>query len=75
MMPTLLSPSQVDTVESLTDRCDGCGAAAKLGVTLASGGELAFCGHHANRLAGTIASTAVRISLEEGFEWTGKLAA
>ena len=71
-MPTLLSPSQVDTVESLTDRCDGCGAAAKLGMALASGGELAFCGHHANRLAGTIVRTAARISVEEGFQWTGK---
>ena len=71
-MPTLLSPSQVDTVESLPDRCDGCGAAAKLGVTLVTGGELAFCGHHANRLAITIVRTAARISLEEGFDWNGK---
>lgn len=71
-MPTLLSPSQVDTVASLPDRCDGCGAAAKLEVKLTTGGELAFCGHHANRLAITIVRTAARISLEEGFEWTGK---
>lgn len=71
-MPTLLSPSQVDTVPSLPDTCDGCGAAAKLGVTLTTGGQLSFCGHHANRMAGNIAKIALRISVEEGFEWAGK---
>ena len=71
-MPTLLTPSQVDTVSSLPDRCDGCGAAAKLGVTLTAGGQLTFCGHHANRMAGNIARIALRISVEEGFEWAGK---
>jgi hypothetical protein len=70
-MPTLLSPSQIDTVAELTDRCDACGAAAKLVVTLTTGGQLAFCGHHANRMAETIAATAARINVEEGFEWTG----
>ena len=71
-MPTLLSESQVDTVASLPDRCDGCGAAARLGVELATGGELSFCGHHANRLAADIARIAVRISVEEGFVWAGR---
>jgi hypothetical protein len=70
-MPTLLSPSQIDTVAELTDRCDACNAAAKLVVTLTTGGQLAFCGHHANRMAGNIASTAARITLEDGFEWAG----
>lgn len=28
------------------DRCDRCGAAAKLRAVLKSGGELLFCGHH-----------------------------
>jgi hypothetical protein len=70
-MPTLLSPSQVDTVSSMPDRCDGCGAAAKLVVTLTAGGELAFCGHHANRMAGDLVRIAARITLEEGFEWAG----
>jgi hypothetical protein len=30
-----------------TDRCDRCGAAAKVRAVLPSGGELLFCGHHA----------------------------
>ena len=70
-MPTLLSPSQIDTVAELLERCDACSAAAKLVFTLTTGGELAFCGHHANRMADTIAQTAAQITLEEGFEWSG----
>jgi hypothetical protein len=30
------------------DRCDRCGAAAKVRAVLSSGGELLFCRHHAN---------------------------
>ena len=33
------------------ERCDGCGAAALVKVTLTSGGELHFCGHHARKHA------------------------
>lgn len=29
------------------DRCDRCGAAARVRAVLQSGGELLFCGHHA----------------------------
>jgi hypothetical protein len=29
------------------DRCDRCGAAAKVRARLRTGGELLFCGHHA----------------------------
>ncbi len=71
MTPTLLSPSQVDIVPTMPERCDGCGAAAKLGFQLASGGELAFCGHHANRHAGQILRRAGRIRIEQGFAWAG----
>jgi hypothetical protein len=28
------------------DRCDRCGVAARTRVTLPTGGELLFCGHH-----------------------------
>ena len=30
------------------DRCDRCGAAARLAVQMPSGSELLFCGHHFN---------------------------
>jgi hypothetical protein len=70
-MNTLLSP-EIVTVPSLTARCDRCGASARLELTLTSGGELAFCGHHGNRLAADITRIASRIVLEEGYEWVGR---
>jgi hypothetical protein len=70
-MMTLLSP-EITTAVSLTDYCDRCGAAAKLTVVLTAGGELAFCGHHGNRLAGDIARIAARITVEDGYEWVGQ---
>ncbi|MET0418978.1 MAG: hypothetical protein ABW022_23435 [Actinoplanes sp.] len=70
-MTTVLSP-EITTVASLTERCDRCSAAAKLEVTLASGGDLAFCGHHANRHREDITRVAQRVVLEDGFEWAGK---
>ncbi|GAA2759698.1 DUF7455 domain-containing protein [Actinopolymorpha singaporensis] len=36
----------VATPLSAADRCDRCGAQAYVRVSLASGGELLFCGHH-----------------------------
>ena len=70
-MTTLLSPEIVTTAE-LLERCDRCGAAAKLEAELVSGGGLAFCGHHANRYDADILRLAGRITLEEGFAWAGK---
>ncbi len=70
-MTTLLSTPEIVTVDELTERCDSCGAAAKLEVSLTSGGGLAFCGHHANRHAGEVTRVARRISLEQGFAWVG----
>jgi hypothetical protein len=33
------------------DRCDRCGAAAKVRAALPGSGELLFCGHHARKHA------------------------
>jgi hypothetical protein len=74
MMSTLLSP-EITTVGELTERCDRCGAAAKLEVVLGTGGELAFCGHHANKHAAEFTPLAAQIRLEDGFEWAGKVPA
>jgi hypothetical protein len=74
MMTTLLSTPEIVTVDELTERCDSCGAAARLEVSLTSGGGLAFCGHHANRHAGEVAKLARKVTLERGFEWVGKAA-
>ena len=70
-MTTLLSP-EIDTVGEMTERCDRCGAAAKLEVVLTSGGDLAFCGHHANRHHADITRVASKIRLEDGFDWAGR---
>ena len=45
-MTTALAPN----TSSLTaaDRCDRCGAQAYVRASLANGGELLFCVHHAN---------------------------
>jgi hypothetical protein len=43
MTATLFSPELTKA-----DRCDRCGAAARVRATLPSGGELLFCQHHAN---------------------------
>ncbi|WP_020495094.1 DUF7455 domain-containing protein [Sciscionella marina] len=43
-MPSTLTRPEL----TAADRCDRCGAAAKVRVLLPSGGELLFCGHHAN---------------------------
>jgi hypothetical protein len=70
-MTSLLSP-EIITADSVTERCDRCTAAAKLVVRLASGGELAFCGHHANRHHEDILRVAESVVLEADFEWAGK---
>ncbi len=44
-MVSTLSPSPL----MASDRCDRCGAQAYVRVTLTSGGELLFCGHHARK--------------------------
>jgi hypothetical protein len=71
-MTTTLSQPEITFVDALTERCDSCGAAAKLEVTLGSGGVLAFCGHHAKRHAGELAKVAIRITAEDGFDWSAK---
>ncbi|GAA4815669.1 DUF7455 domain-containing protein [Tomitella cavernea] len=38
----------ISTPLTAADRCDRCGAGAKVRVTLPSGGELLFCRHHGN---------------------------
>ena len=43
MQPDTLTRPQL----TLADRCDRCGAAAKVRAVLPKGGELLFCGHHA----------------------------
>ena len=42
------------------DRCDSCGASAKVIVTFITG-ELMFCGHHAKELSAGLISNSISI--------------
>jgi hypothetical protein len=44
--PTL-TPETAPAPPAASDRCDRCGAQAKVRVVLPGGGDLVFCGHHA----------------------------
>ena len=72
-MNMLLSTPEIAIAPTMTERCDSCGAAARMELTLSSGGTLAFCGHHGNKLAPGLVKVASKITLEEGFEWAGKV--
>ena len=71
MSQTLMSRPVTYVVPELLERCDRCGAAAKVSLVLADGGELAFCGHHGNRYAEQILTVADRVAVESGFDWRG----
>ena len=69
MTQALLPPPSLEVVPTLVERCDRCNAAGKLTMTMPEGGELVFCGHHANQHTEDILRTAKSVVLEEGFEW------
>jgi hypothetical protein len=48
MTAPAIAPRTCPTFNS-SDRCDRCGARAKVQVILPSGGELVFCIHHGRR--------------------------
>jgi hypothetical protein len=54
------------------ERCDRCSAAGRIRIVLAGGGELIFCGHHANKYASDLTKIAVQIGADPEFEWRGK---
>ncbi|MFN2497267.1 MAG: hypothetical protein ABR608_15410 [Pseudonocardiaceae bacterium] len=47
------------------DRCDRCGAAARVRAVLPSGGELMFCNHHAREHASKLKELAADIQAGE----------
>ncbi len=55
-----MSTSVLDTLTA-ADRCDRCGAQAYVRVTLPSGGELLFCGHHGRAHSAKLSQVALRI--------------
>jgi hypothetical protein len=71
MTRTLISKPAVRVADALDERCDRCGAAAKLVARFTAGGDLAFCGHHANRYAPRIVETAGVVVVQPHFAWRG----
>ena len=61
-----VSTTVIDDAPALNagDRCDRCGAQAYMRVTLASGGELLFCGHHGKEHADRLKQVALNIQDE-----------
>lgn len=70
MTPTLTPPSEA-SVPAAGERCDRCSAAAKLRVVVAGGGDLVFCGHHANRYADDLVKIAINATPVDDFDWRG----
>lgn len=60
--------TMVDTHAPLSalDRCDKCGAQAKIRATLANG-ELYFCGHHGREVKNSLVHQSVVVYDPEGF--------
>lgn len=50
------------------DRCDRCGAAARVRATLPSGAELLFCQHHANEHEARLIETAAVLEVGSSLE-------
>lgn len=65
-MTTTLTPPPLDTAAiPAGERCDRCSAAAKVRAVMADGGDLVFCGHHANKYANQLEKIAVSIIRDE----------
>ncbi len=71
MTPTLTPPSETVAHFAAEERCDRCNAAAKLRVRLSEGGELVFCGHHANKYAEHLVKIADSVAVAPEFSWRG----
>jgi hypothetical protein len=72
MTPTLTTPPPETVVAPAADeRCDRCSAAGKLRLVTAGGGELVFCGHHANKYAEDLVKIAVQVAADPDFDWRG----
>ena len=70
MTPTLTPPPET-VAPAADERCDRCSATGKLRVRLAEGGELVFCGHHANKYAEQLVRIAVEVAVAQDFSWRG----
>jgi hypothetical protein len=71
MTPTLTPPPATVAFPAADERCDRCTASGKLRVQIAGGGQLVFCGHHANKYAEQLVKIAVDVAVDPEFTWRG----
>ena len=71
MTPTLTPPPATVAYPAADERCDRCNASGKLRIVLAGGGELVFCGHHANKYAEDLVKITVQFAADPEFTWRG----
>jgi hypothetical protein len=69
--PTLAPLPETVAGPAANDLCDRCSANAKLRIVIAGGGELVFCGHHANKYAEDLVKIAVQVGSDPDFVWRG----
>lgn len=67
MTPTL-SPTPIHDPLTAFDRCDRCGAQARVRVLLASGADLVFCGHHAREYDAKLRDIGVQVVADDTAE-------
>jgi hypothetical protein len=60
-----VSATTEERILTLNDRCDSCGAAAKVVATLLNG-ELLFCGHHARKAGTNLVLKSLKVYDPEG---------
>jgi hypothetical protein len=71
MTPTLTPPPETVAAPTASEQCDRCSAGGKIRIIVAGGGELVFCGHHANKYAEDLAKIAVQVAADPDFVWRG----
>jgi hypothetical protein len=72
LTPTLTPPPTTVAAPAVDERCDRCTAPGKLRIMIAGGGDLVFCGHHANKYAADLAKIAVQFGADPEFDWRGR---
>jgi hypothetical protein len=71
MTSTLTPLPETVAAPTANDLCDRCSAAGKIRIMTAGGGDLVFCGHHANKYAEDLVKIAVQVAADPEFVWRG----
>jgi len=56
---TTLTPTPASAPLTAADRCDRCGAQARVRVIMPGGGDLLFCGHHGKQYSEQLRKVAI----------------